>query len=123
MFDPNTIDTESDWLPPPQPDAWRKWKGRVVQVAVLHAIFIGIPAAVALTGLIPPRSVARFMFCGAPALVLVWVGLIAYAITRSKEHEGTPAERGRMLVLMFDVFTGIFTVLGLASWLGVIGAF
>jgi hypothetical protein len=118
--DPDDPD-EEDWSPPvPQPDTWAKWEPRALQVFALHAFALGVVTGLHLTGLVSRKTANVLLACQAPALACAWAGLIAYLVVRSRERSEGRAERGRMLVVMLDVFTAVLAVLGTAAWLAVL---
>jgi hypothetical protein len=122
MYDPDTYTgtDEPDWSPPPpQPDGWRRWQTRVAQVAILQVIG-GLPLLLALLRLAKPATVGWMLGSAGPMLLFSWLAAIAYFWTLAGERDGSVSERGRMLVLLLDVLTAVFLVVGLAFWISVL---
>ncbi|MBN9121451.1 MAG: hypothetical protein J0I06_20245 [Planctomycetes bacterium] len=118
--DPDEPD-ETDWAPPPPPpDTWAKWEPRSAQVFVLHALVIGAVAALRLVGVVSQKTANVLLACEAPALGCAWGGLIAFLIVRARERSEGRLERGRTLVLGFDLFTVVFAVMGAGFWLAIL---
>jgi hypothetical protein len=113
-------DAEPDWWPAPRCDPWPRWRPRVLQVLILHALALGVPTVLCVFGAVSWPKTAWLVGCQVPTLVLTWIGLVAYSTVRSAERSGALAERGRMLVVAADVLAAIFAVGGIFFWLAVL---
>jgi|GEM_PF-6487330 len=121
MTNPHDAINEPDWYPPPAAsEEWKRWDRRVAQVLILNAVILALAVGLHLVDLISRKTTNWLLAAEAPALLCAWLGLIAYFFTRSAERSGTRSDRGRMLVVALDVFTAIFTVMGLCFWLAIL---
>jgi hypothetical protein len=101
-------------------DDWAQWRPRAIQLIVLHAVGLGIPAALYAVGIAPRRAAVLMMLTHSMTFFFGWLGLLAHAFVRGREATRGRWDNGRLFVVGMDLFTAVSAVLGVCLWVAIL---